>query len=258
MACCNNAKQIALALHNYHDDYGCFPSAYVADKDGKPMHSWRALLLPFIEENNLYKQYNFNEPWNGPNNHKLSKERICGLNCPSCNNPDKTITNYVAVTGPGTIWAGDKGTRIEDITDGTSKTILLVEMADSDIGWMEPRDVTLAEALGKSGDGVTTVPNSNHCTEDSYFFKGMPLPGHIVMADGSVRCLCKRPSAKDLAALLSINEGETVDIDLLEDETEYPFYQRLRWDHVIGLPLFLVAVVCFWFRLFQERVDSED
>src|SRR5687767_14136115 len=46
--CKNNLKQIALALHNYHDVYGSFPPAYIADKDGRPMHSWRVLLLPYI------------------------------------------------------------------------------------------------------------------------------------------------------------------------------------------------------------------
>ncbi|MEA1952545.1 MAG: hypothetical protein U9N87_14285, partial [Planctomycetota bacterium] len=128
---------------------------------------------------------------------------------------------------------------------------------DSDIHWMEPRDVTLDEALGKSGDGITTVPNSGHLSEDSYFFKSLPVFGHIVMADGSVRCLRKRPSAEDLAALLSIDGGEAIDIDRLLEEAEYPLYQRLHWDYVIGLPLFLVSLLWFWYRLLQKPVESE-
>ncbi len=66
---------IALALQNYHDDYGSFPPAYIPDKDGKPMHSWRVLLLPYLERRTLYEKYRFDEPWNGPNNRKLALEK---------------------------------------------------------------------------------------------------------------------------------------------------------------------------------------
>jgi hypothetical protein len=47
--CINNLKQIGLAMHNYHDAHGCFPPAYIPDENGKPMHSWRVLLLPYLE-----------------------------------------------------------------------------------------------------------------------------------------------------------------------------------------------------------------
>jgi hypothetical protein len=57
--CMNNLKQILIALQNYHDVYGEFPPACIRDKDGKPMHSWRVLLLPFLEQEALYKQYRF-------------------------------------------------------------------------------------------------------------------------------------------------------------------------------------------------------
>ena len=57
-----NLKEIALAIHNYHDVYQRFPPAYVADEDGKPMHSWRVLVLEFIRDptaKQLYNQYDF-------------------------------------------------------------------------------------------------------------------------------------------------------------------------------------------------------
>ena len=53
--CPNNSKQIALAIHNYHDVHGCLPPAYVPDQDGKPMHSWRVLILPYLEDSGLYE-----------------------------------------------------------------------------------------------------------------------------------------------------------------------------------------------------------
>ncbi|QDU78053.1 hypothetical protein Pan97_51330 [Bremerella volcania] len=53
----NNLKVIGLALHNYHDTYGTLPPAYIPDEDGQPMHSWRVLILPFVEANHIYAQY---------------------------------------------------------------------------------------------------------------------------------------------------------------------------------------------------------
>src|SRR5262249_42952585 len=70
--CKNNLKQIGLAMFNYHDAYGCFPPAYIADADGRPMHSWRVLLLPFLDEAARYRKYRFDEPWDGPNNSELA------------------------------------------------------------------------------------------------------------------------------------------------------------------------------------------
>ncbi|MCA9206080.1 MAG: DUF1559 domain-containing protein, partial [Planctomycetales bacterium] len=47
-------NQLTLALHNYHDTFGSFPPAYVADAAGRPIHSWRVLILPYIEQRGLY------------------------------------------------------------------------------------------------------------------------------------------------------------------------------------------------------------
>src|SRR5262245_55562533 len=54
--CAAHLNQLHVAFHNYHDTYGCFPPAYVADADGKPIHSWRVLILPFIDEVHLYEK----------------------------------------------------------------------------------------------------------------------------------------------------------------------------------------------------------
>jgi len=72
MTCTNQLKQIGLALHNYHQAYRCFPPAYVADQNGKPMHSWRVLILPFMECEALYKQYDFNEFLGRPQQPKVT------------------------------------------------------------------------------------------------------------------------------------------------------------------------------------------
>ena len=57
--CSNNLKQIALAFHNYNDTYGTFPPAYIPDENGQPMHSWRMLILPFLECDHIYRAVQF-------------------------------------------------------------------------------------------------------------------------------------------------------------------------------------------------------
>ncbi|MFH1923215.1 MAG: DUF1559 domain-containing protein, partial [Planctomycetota bacterium] len=137
-ACANNLKQIGLALHNYHDDHGCFPPAYIADEDGRPMHSWRVLILPYMEQGPLYDQYRFDEPWDGPNNRQLANIPVRYYACPRPGKQPSTTTNYVAIVGPDTAWPESNTTTVGDFTDGTSNTLLVVEVANSGIHWMEP------------------------------------------------------------------------------------------------------------------------
>src|SRR5437016_5175694 len=70
--CSGHLSLLSVGLHNYHAGNGHFPPAYILGPDGKPWHSWRVLILPFIEQQRLYNEYNFDEPWDGPNNRKLA------------------------------------------------------------------------------------------------------------------------------------------------------------------------------------------
>jgi hypothetical protein len=137
-------NQLQLALSNYHVVHGCFPPAYLADAKGTPMHSWRVLILPFVEQKPLYDAYRFDEPWNGPNNRKLADRMPKSFHI--CSEPDSTtMTNIVVIVGPGTAFPGPKSTRMKDFADGLDNTILLAEIADSDIPWLEPRDLRVEE-----------------------------------------------------------------------------------------------------------------
>ncbi len=144
----SHLKSISVALHNYHDQYLCFPPAYVVGKDSKPWHSWRVLILPFMGDDakKLYAQYRFDEPWNSPNN-KLLAEKIPAIFTSSSSNKKKTsyCTPYVAVVGSRTAWRGPFIRRLRDFTDGASNTILLIENAGSQVNWLEPKDMTYPE-----------------------------------------------------------------------------------------------------------------
>ena len=200
--CQIHLKQIGIALHNYHDTYGSFPLAYVANKQGRPMHSWRVLILPFLEQEALYKRYDFNEPWDGPNNSKLVAEMPRIYRCPSdSRSASPTDTSYVAVIGRETAWPGASAVSLGDITDGASNTILVVESHGSGINWMEPRDLHTLQMPATvnpiNGQGICSC--HNECVQ-------------VAFADGSVRTLKNGVPSTTIRALLTTAGGETVQV----------------------------------------------
>jgi prepilin-type processing-associated H-X9-DG protein len=198
--CKNNLKQIGLALHNYHDKFGRLPPAYIADENGRPMHSWRVLLLPYLEQTPLYEKYRFDEPWDGPHNRKLADTILAVYNCPSDEHggTGTTMTNYVAIVGTGTMWPENGTTDLRKVSDGTSMTLLVVEVANSGIHWMEPRDLHVLQMAptinAKSGQGIS----SRHIGG-----------AQVLFADGHVRFITDSLSGADLRALLTAHAGDT-------------------------------------------------
>ncbi len=82
-ACTRNLKQIALALHNYEAAYHALPPAYTVDANGKPLHSWRTLILPFLDERPLYDEIDLSKPWDDPVNVGAWNISIGAYNCPA-------------------------------------------------------------------------------------------------------------------------------------------------------------------------------
>jgi len=244
--CQNNLKQIARALRMYHDRFGRFPPAYIADADGKPMHSWRVLILPYLEYQALYNQYDFTEPWDGPNNRKLAATVPVMYQCPSVMN-DGTTTNYVAVTGPGTAWPGDKSTTLADFRDGEANTILLVESPASDIHWMEPRDLSLEEALATGPESWQEAVA--HESETGYFVVRRWRGKNVAMADCSVWHL-NNPAGGNGKALFTIADGtDPVEFDpeQLGPET------FIHWQHCVGLTVYILSMILLLTRPLPEK-----
>ena len=179
MTCVANLKQIAVAMHNYHDMYSCFPPAYTVDSEGKPLHSWRTLLLPFIEQQALYDQIRLNEPWDSEWNSQFAEENIPFYRCPSSDTgtPPWGDCYYSVVVGEGTCYPGDKTVTLGDISDGTSNTVLVVERT-TPINWMVPdEEITLEAAL----EGIDPI-DWNEKIGSTH-----PLGANIAFADGSIR-----------------------------------------------------------------------
>ena len=121
-----NLKQLLLALHMYHDSKKSFPPNAIYSADGKPLLSWRVAILPFMGEQQLYSQFHLDEPWDSDHNKALCAD-ACDIDEPSyILEPGKTP--YLAVVGDKCAFDGsDKGLRFQDFTDGTSKTVILVD-----------------------------------------------------------------------------------------------------------------------------------
>ncbi len=201
--CKYNLKAIGLALHGYHDKYGCFPPAYLTDAEGRPSHSWRVLLLPFLDQEKLYKEYRFDERWDSHHN-RLLADRLegvfnCWLERGSKGSPEARMTSFVAVVGPDTVWPGRQPVKISDITDGIHTTLMVVEVAKSEIQWMEPRDLSFA-------DIDFTLNNRSRFGISSGHAKGV----NALYADGHVGFLPESLPAKTIRALLTRAGGELV------------------------------------------------
>jgi hypothetical protein len=195
----NNLKQIGLALHNYHEAYGCFPPAYLADENGRPMHSWRVLILPWLDQKAIYDQYRFDEPWDGSNNRKLHDLVVSTYACPSHPRQGHS-TSYVAVVGPETAWRGAEPMRLEDIHDGPDQTIWLVEVSEPSIHWMEPRDLEFDRmSFTINGSNNSAGLSSHH-----------PGGANVLLVDRAIRFLSGKLASQWLRALLTVAGGEEV------------------------------------------------
>ncbi len=138
--CVNNMKQVSVALRMYEEAHGAYPPAVVTDENGKPMHSWRVLILPYLERQDLYQRYDMSEPWNGPNNSKLLAEMPSAFKCPAAGDHAPGETGIQVITGEETMFPPTGGVRRSDVKDGESNTILLIEAGKTPVKWLEPSD----------------------------------------------------------------------------------------------------------------------
>ncbi len=155
--CKNNLKQISLALRSYESEYHCLPPAYTVGENGKPLHSWRTLILPYLEQGDLYKKIDLTKPWNDPVNAEAARAIVPAFKCPSADCPAEH-TSYVAVVAANGSFRSAEPRTLAEITNNHGETLLVLEVdAKHAVPWMAPSDADLAifKALGSS----TTLPH---------------------------------------------------------------------------------------------------
>lgn len=181
----NNLKQIVLAMHNYHDANGKWPA------DTATL-SWRVLLLPYLEEEALYKEFDQAEAWDGKTNKKLI-EKCPKVFAPTRVKAEKGETFYRGFAGSGAFPAGGNLRLPASFTDGTSYTIAVIDAGEPVI-WSKPGtdldpDAKEFPKLGRMTDGV--------------FYCGM--------CDGSVRAVKREFDVDEMKKFVSRAGGEVVD-----------------------------------------------
>ena len=194
--CQNNLRRIGVALNNYHSTYGSYPPAFVCDSDGRRLHSWRVLLLPFLGEEcqELYRRYNFSEAWDSPKNKGVLESRPAIFSCPTHGRvPDRNGTSYLAVVGPGCAFQGRALVRKSRIMD---QSLLVVETAQCEVRWTEPYDVDVSNGL----DAFSRI-GSNHVGG----FNGL-------LADGFVRFFYNDSDQASFKAMFTRHGDEEVPI----------------------------------------------
>ncbi|MEX0978004.1 MAG: DUF1559 domain-containing protein [Pirellulales bacterium] len=193
--CLTNLEQIGLALQHYADAHRRLPPASTSDVDfgvwsfaADPnihLHSWRSLILPFVEDSTLHGMVDYTISALAPGNRLAAATVVTLYRCPSFDgfdfsrekkyaaiSPNFAIANYVALgaTTVGSLWEpGPDGTRrpdgtmyclsqtrLKDVADGLSRTIFVVETREQNAAaWI---DGTAATAVGRRFD-IGVVPS---------------------------------------------------------------------------------------------------
>jgi hypothetical protein len=196
----NNLKQIMIAMHTYHDVHRHFPAAYGMKKDRTKLLSWRVYVLPYLEQQPLYEQFHLDEPWDSEHNKKLVEKMPKIFASPSL--PEelvkKGMASYVVPVGEKTVFEGSKAIGLQNVTDGTSNTIGVLEAdAEHAVIWTKPDDLKIDFKAPKTGLEIWKSNNNGRFL--------------AAFCDGSIHALSDKIEAPLLKRLLQMNDGEPID-----------------------------------------------
>jgi len=196
----NNLKQHALAMLNCCSTFDHLPAAGSSDSHHKPLLSWRVHVLPFIEQDALYRQFHLDEPWDSPHNRPLIEKMPDVFRSPG-SKAGSGKTNYVVPVGNGALWSTvTDEPKLQQVPDGTSNTIMIVEVDDAHaVTWTKPDDLEFDPKVPKRNIGS---------------LQGNGF--HVAFADGSTRLIGANVDDALLAALFTRAGGEPIDRSKLD------------------------------------------
>ena len=265
MSCANNLKQIGLAMHEHHDTYGVFPPAWAQSPFTVPQgkiiqggHGTFPFLLPYLEQEALANLYRWDKRAQGPENQPVATTPIQVFQCPSAES-DRWVTvvedsrNYayggkgacgdyasvleidtrlvqLGLVDPAADYQGVLSvnylTRLADIKDGSSQSLLFTECAGRPKLWRQGRPVsgsyapggvwvagTVILGQGSTPDGATQPgPCAINCTNNREVYSFHPGGANAVFADGSVNFLNAGIDIRIFARLVTRAGEEVVEI----------------------------------------------
>ncbi len=162
----------------------------------------------------MYQAYSFDEPWDGPNNSKLTARMPPTFRCPADSDLSPGMTSYFFVTGPGRTKQGKPQLALPDITDGSPNTIGLTESSSARVNWLAPRDLTMEDILAGENTAESPCPCSRHHQNDHGLWrsKGSVL-FMVANFDASVHPVSSRIDAASLRGMLTIDGGDSFEPD---------------------------------------------
>ena len=200
--CLNNLRNIAVALRGYEIVHGTLPPAYTVDADGERLHSWRTLILPFIDEQPTYDGIDLSKPWNDPANAAAYEMCPDVFRCPSSHLPAK-YTTYMAIVGPDGRFCASKMKRTPGATSGAA-TLMVIEVSRKDaVHWMDPRDVDGRFVLNFGAEAELSHTGGTQAA----------------FGDGSVRFLSEQLTQQERLAMISVLDAPNVSADPREAGT---------------------------------------
>ncbi len=193
----NNLKQLGLAMHNYESAHNHLPTPATLGKKGKKLLSWRVEILPYIEEDVLYKKFKLDEPWDSEHNLKVVKDNPMPKTfaIPGTTNEADKKTHYQVFVGNGAMFEPTGPTKFADILDGTSITFMVATAAKA-VDWTKPDDI---EFDPKAEIAKLLLFKDGICM--------------MAFGDGSVRAVSDKVAEKSLKAYVTRNGGEVVSDD---------------------------------------------
>ena len=197
------------------------------------MHSWRVLILPLIEQSALYAKYDFNEPWDGPNNIKLVDQMPPSYACP-CKS-QKGLTPYKLVVDKDTPFEAGMKLSYADLPDGSFNTFAIVEDLGDPVPWTKPEDLTIEQTVAVlTSHGVGFETHSRH----EQFSSNLAVAS-ISFLDGSTFIVGPDVEPDVIRDLCTRNDQRAVDRDALINSS----ITVVRWDRYITLIVYIILLM---------------
>lgn len=239
----NDQGRLALAILNYESRGEGLPPAQIVCHDGTPKHSWRVLILPFLDQKELFERYNMDEPWDSPGNLAVAQE----LKVPLFSLDQPQLATYKLVTGPKTCFERGKTTHLRDVGNNP---VILVEDTQNPIPWTKPDDLAIDEAIAIF-DRLNNPDGMLHVDESQWYQTAKRFDSFVGMLGGGQQFVVPltEPSQMKEHFLVSDGEAEPLDHQIFYDAkpTQYSF-TSLGWGVLICLPLSFAAGAFYWIR----------
>lgn len=221
LRCKNNLRQIGIACHHYHNDYGTLPPGGIewrpSGNTTRRQLAWSAFLLPYIEQDNLARNLDLSKPFDASVNAAAAAQVVTIYLCPASRRMEKLVQgrgacDYGGIFGerimspnnpPKGVMIYDRAYKLTDIHDGTSNTLMISEDCGFlDGQWINGRNVfDQAFAINKAPSFENDI-RSDH-----------PQGANGLFADGSARFLPESMSLPVLAAICTRAGGEIISDD---------------------------------------------